>query len=432
VTGFIAIRQPANAPAAPRRMGLGRKAQAGVLAIVTTMLLFARRPDQFLHPALWVEDTVVLQAYAAHGWWSILEPVQGYFIDATPNIVAVHDYYIIASKLIALIAFKTSILWAPQIELVLILAFTCAVVIAVALSPTWLPWPFLCAVAILTIPTDSEVFAVSMYALWWGGVLLLVALFWQDDGGLRWLRWFYIVFGGLSSPIIVSAAGLFAVRAACERKTSEYYAAGIAISVALIQLLTISSQQAELHSTRFEWASLTLAVQKFIGFFFYAVWPPGSLSKYIGFAVAAFVILFIWSLRSRLNGYFYLLVLTYMAVCGVVLVRVPAEIIHPFYAGPRYFFYPFIVLSWIMIWLAAVAGWAIRFGVALAFLVALVMAWPNLARYHDPIDWKAEVLACARSTEYSLPMHWTGKSSEMWHVPLTGQQCQQLLDASVF
>jgi hypothetical protein len=47
----------------------------------TVVVLFLRRPDQFLSPYIWVEDgTIVLPAFAARGWWSILEPVNGYLI----------------------------------------------------------------------------------------------------------------------------------------------------------------------------------------------------------------------------------------------------------------------------------------------------------------------------------------------------------------
>ena len=61
--------------------------------------------------------------------------------------------------------------WAPEIALVLTVAFTCAVVVAVALSPTHLRWPYLCAIAVLTIPVDPEVYAVSLLAFWWAGLL---------------------------------------------------------------------------------------------------------------------------------------------------------------------------------------------------------------------------------------------------------------------
>jgi hypothetical protein len=34
------------------------------------------------------------------------------------------------------------------------------------------PWLFLCAIGVLAIPSDAEVFAVSLYAFCWAGILL--------------------------------------------------------------------------------------------------------------------------------------------------------------------------------------------------------------------------------------------------------------------
>src|SRR5262249_53040358 len=138
-------------------------AQALFLVLLTVAILFARRPDQFLHPYIWVEDGVInLKAYAERGLASLIEPVQGY-----SNLI---------SKLIDVAAFRLSIEHAPEISLALTVAFTCAVVVAIALSPTHLQCPFLCAIVVLTIPTGPGVFAIPVNALWWAGRLLVLAL----------------------------------------------------------------------------------------------------------------------------------------------------------------------------------------------------------------------------------------------------------------
>src|SRR6185295_20135258 len=101
--------------------------------------------------------------------------------------------------------------------------------VAVALSPTHLRWPYLCAIAVLTIPVDPEVYGVSLLAFWWAGLLVVLALVWDADRGAPWLRAGYLVLGGLSAPVMVPLAPLFVLRALLERRRSEFIAAGLAV-----------------------------------------------------------------------------------------------------------------------------------------------------------------------------------------------------------
>jgi hypothetical protein len=180
-------------------------AVAGVIVAITLTMLFARRPDQFLHPYIWVEDGFYTLGFVARdGGWTIIEPLNGYLI--------------VAPKIISYAAYKISLVWAPNIQIMLTSALTCAAVLAIAFSPTHLRWPFVCAVAALLVPIDAEVFAVGAYACWWAGLLLPLALLWDSDRGREPLRWLYIIGGGLSSPRC-RANCRFAV-AACGRRAT--------------------------------------------------------------------------------------------------------------------------------------------------------------------------------------------------------------------
>jgi hypothetical protein len=203
--------------------------RAALLVGLTFVVLFLRRPDQFLHPYIWDEDgTIILKAYLAHGLSSITEPVGG--------------FYVLATKLLTLTSFKLSFVWAPYLAVYLTTAFTCMVIAAIAFSPTHLAAPFLCAVAVLLVPTDAEVFAVSEYGFWWAGLLLIVALLWDTAPARhQWLRLIYIIIGGLSSPIVAITAGLLTIRAALERRASEYWAAGLAVACAALQSWSVYS-----------------------------------------------------------------------------------------------------------------------------------------------------------------------------------------------
>ena len=276
-------RQPAAQPKS-RRYG-GASAQALALIALTLAVLVARRPDQFLHPYVWVEDgTVILKAYAERGLASVFEPVSGYLI--------------LATKLISLSAYKLSIQWAPEIALALTVAYTCAIIAAVAFSPTHLRWPFACAVAVLTLPVDPEVFAVSLLAFWWAGLLLILALLWDADRGAIWLRAFYVVLGGLSSPLAVTLSALFVLRALIERRRSEFVIAALAVAVAMIQAREIFGFHHVDYSRLIDPHIIRVATDKFAG---YIIASPRYGNYYSGPILLALLGMAVWRIRDRLR-----------------------------------------------------------------------------------------------------------------------------------
>lgn len=388
------------------------------MALLSVVILFARRPDQFFHPYIWVEDGGhVLVPYIERGLRSILEPVQG--------------YHILISKIIALASAKLSILLMPELELVFTVAFSAAVVIAVALSPTHLPWPFACALFVLLVPTDSEVFAVSLLAIWWAGLLLLLALLWDPDRGKGWLRWLYIAVGGLSSPIIVPIAALMGLRALLERRRSEYVAAALAFLVAAVQLST-TVFNARLYGAQSGFPSPTTTIQKFYAFFFAGGMADSPLYWFIALCFSVLLGLAIWFNRHKLDRNFVLLILAYLLICAISVLRNPVEGLHPLRAGPRYFFYPYIMLGWMVLWVAAKSPSPLRYALAGVCCWTVISSGKALQRRHAPIDWKTQIVACAYSPKYTIPIHFAGELSFLWHIELTGEQCRQLLRDSIF
>jgi hypothetical protein len=389
------------------------------LVLATVAVLFFRRPDQFLHPYIWVEEgQYVLREYLEGGLWVLAKPMSGYLQ--------------LASKIIAYVAFRTSILHAPEIAIVLTVAFTASVIVAVALCPTHLKWRPLCALGILLIPADSEVFAVSSYAFWWAGILLLLSLLWEANRGRQRLRWVFILFGGLSSPLAVTLVPLFLLRTAIERRRSEYIAGALAFIVAVAQVLAMYQQHLPVSIESFSIRLVPIGLEKFVGAFFY----NGATSLFPGIFIAILLLVAAWLVRSRLDRYFLLLSAIYGVICVSVSARMPIGSlagIDPFLVGPRYFFYPFILISWIMIWLAAVSPQSVRAGVAAAFVCSLVFSWHGLTRHHDSFDWRANILACAtQSGDYEIPIHYIGEAKEMWHAKFAGDECRILLQRSLF
>ena len=327
------------------------------LVVATIAVLFWRRPDQFLAPMIWAEDSTILGEYAAHGWASIVQPIQG--------------YHILSTRLITMSAFWLSFPLAPYFAFWITVAFTCLVVLAVAFSPTHLRWRPLCALAVLLVPTDAEVFAISEYSFWWAGILLLLALLW--DRGWPWLRAGYIVLGGLSSPLIGPVAVLLAGRAVLERTRMSVGIAALAVVLAALQTITAYFNIANTGESVLELHTLKVASERLVGFFYVG---SGLLPEYrysrVGYVMLATLSVMAWLRRDRLDRHFVLLVLIWAAICALMIVRVPIGKIHPMLSGPRYFFYPFILMTWAGLWIALVSGPIVRSILGIAYLAALV------------------------------------------------------------
>jgi len=388
------------------------------LTIFTVAILFARRPDQFLHPYIWVEDgQYILREYLEQGAGTLLNPLAG--------------YYMLATKLISYIAFKVSIIGAPTIELVLITALTIGVTVAIATAPTHLRWPYACAIATLLIPTDAENFAVSLYAFWWAGILLFLALLWNPDRGMGWLRAVFILFGGLSSALAISLCPLFILRAVIERRRSEYIAAALCALTAIVQLYGLHIQHIVLAGGMFSLERVPLIAQKFVGDFALTTQNP-ALGSVLAVGLLSTAAIF----HKRLNLYFVLL----LAIFGAVSVSLAGRIELPNFplidkltVAPRYFFYPFILLGWGMIWLAAVGPFTVRIFIAAIFALSLYGVGNGLSRRHDPVSWRQHIRACAAiDGQYMLPMHYIGHANQMWLAPFTGAECRKLLASSLF
>lgn len=406
----------ASAPAAVRALG-GRRALRSPLAltVLTVAILFARRPDQFLWPQMWVEDGfVTLRAFLEGGARILYQPLNGYLITAT--------------KLISYVAFTISVRWTPEIETALAVAFTCGVTIAIAFAPTHLRWPFLCALAALLVPTGSEVFAVSAYVFWWAALLLLLALLWDTDRGRPALRLAFILVGGLSSALIVSLAPLFAVRAALACRRDDTIAAAFAALAAAAQAYAIYTQgAADVVAGTFDPLVAWAAVQKFVG----GLVCLDALGPFMLLALA----LAVWFLRGRLDRYFYLLAAAYACVCASIVLRMPLDWFLRMDAtgeGVRYFFYPFVLLIWLLLWLAHESPSLVRWPTVAVIATSIALSLPDMQWRHDPIDWRAQLDACAKADRYELLVQYLGTGGDAWHAKFTGEECRALLAKSLF
>lgn len=387
------------------------KQASGVITLfaLTILTLAWRRPDQLHNPYIWVEEGVItLPEYAKHGWWSIFSPVAGYLV--------------LPSKAIFLVAATLSFSHLVSIEYWLTALFTFGVCASIAYSPTYLKLPYLCAIATLAIPTNAEVFAVSEFAFWWGTLLAIVALFWASDKRLIW-RCFLTAIGGLSSPLIIPLSGLFAIKALWLRRKSDIIALCVAIVTSLIQY-TFLVKTGVIGKPSVLSLDVEAIVTKFFGLYA-SNWQPFTFG-------ALCIVLLSITLFQKLD--MPLLILIGCLGAGILasITRAPITDIHPSLAGPRYFFFPYIFLSWALIYVLTKGRqiWQ-RLTAAGLLLLSLHQFAQWGQRRHERISWHQQIINCENSDKYAIPVLTDG-SANTWSVEMSGADCRRLSAQSLF
>lgn len=398
--------------------------RVALILLGTVAALYFRRPDQFHYPYIWVEDgTIGLVQYIEGGWTYLFEPVAGYLI--------------LPAKLIQMLALAMSLDFYPEIAMALTVAFHAAVLAIIASSPTSLRYPLACALFTLLLPTDSEVFGTSLYAFWWGSLLLLPPLLWsRQHEHVLWPRVAMVVVGGLSSPMVIAIVPLFLLHAVVRRTRGTAIVAAAAASCAVVQFYLLRTSGT--HGTTLPAAIDPLeVVAKFFGMFLH--WSPSldaampSAGLVLGIVLIALLLLALVVGRHRLGWQHVVIVLALCASVAVSVTRVPPEITHPVLAGPRYFFYPYIFLGWLIIELAAVSARPLAAVLVLCLVASLHQFVAYGPRGHAFVDWRAEVARClASNAAYPLPVHLTGNPRDMWTAQIPAGGCRHLQERSLF
>lgn len=392
------------------------------ISVATLAAMMLRRPSQWSHPYVWVEDgKELLPHFLEYGWATFFHPVAGYIL--------------IPNKLINALAVTISFRWLPEISLGLAALVTVAVMVILAVAPTRLRGAWACALAVLAVPTDPEVFTTSAYVLWWAAFLVVIPLFWDERSApsLRW-RMPMLVIGAFSSPLIVMMAPLYGLRALLLRQRNEWWmllAAGTsaAVQAALVLYNPIAS---EAHRTL---PGIQPLLERFMGHFLY--WHPENsqpaLFAGLGAALALVIALAAWAQRRQGSDVLAGLVACFVLSVAAAAARVPIDPLDPFTAGPRYFFYPYVFLAWILIQLAFNARGPGRVLFVLLLLAPLHQTVLYGRLTHAPLDWRAEIRRCTSGQASEGPaVHWTGRMENLWYAPLSASQCRHLVEKSLF
>jgi len=383
-----------------------------LLFLVFLGLVASRRWQQLTSPQVWAEDGRLIISFIEHGWIVMFQPVNGYLI--------------LVPRLITGISLLLSVYYYPMVSTVLACLFASLVGLAVAASPTHLKGRVLCALSLFLVPSDTEVFGPPLYTLWWAPILLLLVALWDEKRPAPLLRLLYVAVGGLSSPYILVVLPVLYYRAIRRRKLATETAVAVAASlVAAVQVRFILAGAAMASPNAHSF--VTYVGPRFCGWFLfggisesvYLLWPAGIL-------VLALIAVFLCS--SRRDAFAWILAYLYLGAVASSILRIDPAALHPFRGGPRYFFFPFFLTSWILIQSALAAQR--KFLGNLAGIVAGVGALnaiPQWTRHHDDLHWAENLVSARLFTDYAIPIESDGHWFRAWSIAEPGSTWDRLL-----
>lgn len=391
--------------------------QPWVMAAVFCCFLLLRASARIFHPQVWDEDgTRSIFDFVHHGLGSLFSPVNGYLL--------------LLPKCITLLSLLVSFSHYPLISTVAAWSLTVAALVVVASPRTQLRGGLLLGVVALMVPSDIEVFGLPSYTFWWATLAVFAVIVWEKQSkDLKW-RLPIVVLTGLSSPAIIGVSPFFLLRSALYRKVwQEWAVSAAAVTCALVQFVVWKSWAAKFAPpVSLTAAKLVHIIPEFFGSYLVGNLLPGKTSVWMaGAAVLAFLTgAFV---RYRRSLTFWLVAGLLGASIGMVALRVDIAIIHPVLAGQRYFFFPFVLISWCLVQVAAGdKSWCWKMISSLLIGVSLVNAVPVLTRPRpDDLRWKEHVFSCPFFARYLIPIEYNGRADMAWRLDLSGEECRVLL-----
>ena len=387
------------------------------LFLLCLVLGISRRLMQLQYPNVWDEDgTQIIPGIVNNGLHALFEPVNGYLV--------------LVPKLISFAALQLSVYQYALTTTLFSFMLMAIMAFAVATSPTKLQGSRWCALAMFFIPSDPEVFGLPLYTFWWVSVLLFLLVLWDEEKEHPLLRGLYVMLGGLSSPVIVMLLPLFYVRSFRFRdKPAEHLVSVLSTVIALVQLQFIFNTGA---SARPPFGSIAAnVIPKFFGGFLVGnIWDAGMW--FTGLLLLVLIAVWVYSTKP-FSATSTVAVLLYLLVVSIVLsvLRVDPAFIHQKAAGPRYFFYPFLIIFWVVIQIAY-ARQGYRYLAAIFLVAAAANALPVWSRSHDDLHWKDHVRSSCFFPAYTFPIQYNGERALAWKMTLTEGQFRPYMQKDLF
>jgi hypothetical protein len=376
-----------------------------------------RRPEQLDHPYVWDEERVILRNYLDHGWAAVFKPLQGYVV--------------LSSAFFTTLSAQLSFFHLPRLEYgFALLLFLATFAMLLLPESRWGDLRMRCAMAVtgVLVPVNPETFGVLLYSFWWTTLWPLIVFGWRRT---LWLvRAPALAVAALSSPAGGVLFVLFGIEFVRTRRLRDAISALILLAGFVVQsVLVLTSPRP--HPKLLDVFEQTLRV----GGLFTSGWLGREDHGFLAFAGLAFLVfLFVASIHvARTTRRIEPLILTLVALVYALVSSVNSPLFtDPVLAGPRYFFLPFFLFSWVLLqFIPEVGALRIAAAVLLAFGAFLLpdtfSRTPNTTTAE--LSWGAQLQLCAASHQKTvqLPIYIDG-SNQFWTLDVTRADCRRWTD----
>ncbi len=389
-----------------------------ILFLVFFILLFLRRGMQLVNPHIWNEDGPFnMASFILSGWHSLYEPTQGYLI--------------LIPKLITNISMSISFIYYPEVSTYLTWLFTIALAILVVYAPTMLKYPLLAALSIFLIPTNAEAFGLPLFTLWFSALLLFLVALWRH-GEKQIFKNTLLLFGGLSSPTIVIIIPIQIYRMIMmPNKREELLTLLLSIVITTIQLSFIFSQ-GERAPIQLDFGLIQSVVHKFFALYYLGVFNVSETALWIG-GFYVMLIIATYMIQNRKDVYFLILVYLLFATIALSITRMPPIHLNPIFGGgARYFFLPYILLSWTLIYIFVKNKWY-EIAILPIFVLSIITALQGFCRTQDDLNWRKHIDICQKAKgKYGIPIQNDGNSKHPWHMVFDSKTCKKYIENDIF
>lgn len=323
----------------------GKRALAACTLVVIAVFVYAlRRIDQIVNPQLWAEDGVIFfQDQMNYGLGAIFTPYSGY-LHLLPRLTA------------SLVGNVVSIDYAPMAYVAGSLLIAALGGLVVAFSR--FPWPAgpLFAVAAVMVPHGGEVFLNITNVQWMVAPLLMVIAV-QDAPRNRFdMATDFLIIGivGLTGPFIIFSMPFIVGRLAWHGRSRHNIA--LAVAASLAAMIQISFVYATNHIGGDNSAIMGMQTEIISNFWSvlligFLTQVPSSFYHFLMVLITAMIVV-LWMLlpgRSKAISAIFLAVSIMIFVTAVRKWGANPEAIQPLGSGQRYFYIPYVLVTWVFI-----------------------------------------------------------------------------------
>ncbi len=393
---------------------------------VLIFLLVVRTRGKIANPGIWVEDSYYLQQFNEEGLSSLFN--------------SSNDFLNLGTRLLSAFTQSLTIVHYPITSILLTLLLSAALCVLIA-HIIGGPKGFLCATLVIVFPADPEVLGLPSYFFWILGVYLLaIAICNYQQWSTRQLvgHCCLIVFAGLSGPLVILTLPIMFLRLVRDRflrtnSSRTLLITGFLLVPSLIQIAyrlsvaTVASEGRNGVDRLLRWPI------EVVGSYFVGVrWADKN--TVIGLLVLLLIASYVW-LTKTYNFTTVAITVLFLMSCLQSALRVDVQLLHPIIAGPRYYFVPFVLFSWLIVHLLSDAPKSVWLPITTVIAVVVSFdAYSALDRPTDSLNWPSYIATCDEIPGIIAPIYFDGTRHNTyfdgtrhntWPLPLTPALCRK-------